>query len=165
MKKILFVLILWLISGLSLADQEAGIYKYVHIASGSTIRLDVNEMKIILDGHSVLAVSDCVQKTGYRCLVSEGGSFVFPTGQLAKQMTWEFNGQEFNVVRKVSGQLFGRNYSGFIVHSRLGDDNYWYLFSPLNGLLAFGALGELNTSSTFILEGECGFAAQNGCKH
>lgn len=163
MKKILLALVFGLISSLSFARQGDGNFQYIALASGSTIRLNADEMQIVIDEHSVMVAGGCAQKTGYKCLVSEGGSFVFPTGQLAERMNWEFNGQEFNVVRKVRGRLFGRKYTGFIVQSHKGDDNYWYLLSPLDGLLAFGALGKSNTS-TFILEGKCGFAA-NGCKH
>lgn len=159
MKKIAFALIISLISSLLLTS-HAGNYKYIAIESGSTIRLDTTEMKIIIDEHSVIAASNCNQKKEYQCLVSEGGAFVFPRGRISEKMTWEFNGQEFRVVRKVQGQLFGDKYSGFIVQSHKGDDHYWYLLSPPDGLLAFGATGKSNTS-TFILEGRCGFAATN----
>jgi hypothetical protein len=162
MIKLLPVLIFCLICDLSLASQGSGNYEYISIASGATLRLDVNEMTI-RDGHSVIIVGGCVQKLRYKCLVSEGGSFVFPTWQLKEQMTWEYNDQKFYVVKKVRGQLFGRKYSGFMVQSHKGDDDYWFLFSRSTGLLAFGALDKSNTS-TFFLKGKCGFAAADSCE-
>jgi hypothetical protein len=49
-------------------------------------------------------------------------------------------------------------YAGFLVERPEGDDVYWYLFSPSDGLLAFGLRGKA-VASSFFLEGRCGFAA------
>ncbi|CAN7629475.1 hypothetical protein LJR164_004666 [Phenylobacterium sp. LjRoot164] len=163
MKEVLLVLIFWFASGLLSFGYSAEGYKYVSISSGSTIRLNTTDMKIVIDEHSVLAASGCVKKTGLQCIASDGGSFVFPAREIAEKMTWEFNGQKFSVSRKVRGQMLGVKYSGFIVQSRQGSEDYWYLISPEKGMLAFGAIAKSNTS-TFVLEGRCGFAAAYDCK-
>lgn len=59
--------------------------------------------------------------------------------------------------------MLGKRYSAFIVKSQVSGDNYWYLYSPIDGLLAFGLANESKTS-TFVLEGRCGFGATKDCQ-
>lgn len=146
-----------------MAAQEHEVYEYVAVATGSRVQLDESKGQIVLDGHSVLHAEKCGTGSGYRCLVSDGGAFVFPWGAISEQSAWEYKQHEFKVLRKIRGRLFGRAYSGFLVRSRQGVDEYWYLFSPTHGLLAFGAQNK-TAASTFVLEGICGFASAEKCK-
>lgn len=143
--------------------QPAGVEvaKYVSLPSGSTIELDVKKSRIVIDGHTVVGANACIGKPEYNCLVGRDIVFVFPKKIPSEQAIWEYQGQKFKVQRKVNGKVLDRKYSGLLISRESEMDDYWYIYSPRDGLIAFGLAGK-SASSAFFIEGRCGFGA-DGC--
>jgi hypothetical protein len=162
-KRSLFLLVVVIIgiSNLASATQE-NVYTYVSLATGTSMRLDENSHRIILDQHSVIGTTDCPQNVDFKCLlIDKEVVFVFPTGPIDSGKSWRYENATFKVIKKLNSQVLGEKYSTFLVQ-RQWSKGEWYLFSPINGLLAFGVQTE-EFNSTFILEGRCGFAATQTC--
>jgi hypothetical protein len=143
--------------------QPAETAKYVSLPSGSTIELDVKKSRIVFDAHTVVGANACVGKPEYNCLVGGDAIFVFPKRMPSKKTAWEYQGKNFKVQKKVEGQILGRKYSGFLITRPSEKDGYWYIYSPRDGLVAFGLAGQ-SANSTFLIEGRCGFGA-DGCNN
>jgi hypothetical protein len=136
-------------------------FKYTSLSSGSTIELYVNKPRIVFDGHSVVGGNSCEDRPEYYCLVGGDAFFVFPKRISSERSSWEYKGQTFKTEKRVFGELFGRKYSAFLIFRQDEAENYWYIYSPRDGLIAFGLLGK-SANSTFLIDGRCGFGA-NGC--
>jgi hypothetical protein len=149
-------------AGAMAENGDSDSFRYASLFPRSTIELDRKNDQIVLDGHSVSGASACPSSSKFHCFGVPSSLFVFPRSGISEQSAWEYDGHKFNVQRKVKGQVLGRRYSAFLVKSQRNDDGYWYLYSPVDGLLAFG-LKNATTSSAFILEGRCGFGAKKGC--
>lgn len=145
------------------ANESTEYYRYTSPFPRSTIALDIGKSQIVIDDHSILGGTVCPLSSAFQCFSGPNSLFVFPRRKVSVQSSWEFGGQKFNVQRKMTGQILGRQYSAFLVKSQVNDDNYWYLYSPIDGLLAFG-LANKSETSTFILEGRCGFASKRNCR-
>ena len=140
------------------------IYDYIELASGMSLRLDAKKMEIIMGRHSVVDARNCADKPQYKCIIGGGGYFIFPINKISEDMMWEYEGKYFRVTRKINRQIFGKKYITYVIRRKEGDDNYWYLFSQENGLLAFGEM-DRSAISTFVLQGKCGFASSSRCKN
>lgn len=160
-----FALLLFFLGASSVDARADEVFEYAAISTGSRIRLEATEGRIVIDNHSVMTVEKCEVASGFICLSDESGRFAlaFPVEPISEKSKWEYKGLKFRVSRKINRKILGKRYSGFHIFSRQRGDNYWYFFSPEDGLLAFGMKGKSGLESTFILEGNCGFAAARKC--
>lgn len=165
--KAIFVILMSLNAvSVNLAAAEAARFehfRYISLPSGSTVQLDVKKSRIVFDEHSVIGAKECTGLSEFHCLVGGDAFFVFPKRALSEQSTWEYSGQKFAVQKRVNSQVFGKKYSAFLIARQDKSDSYWYLYSPRDGLLAFGLTGQ-NVQSNFFIDGRCGFGAHESCR-
>jgi hypothetical protein len=145
------------------ADAES--YRYVRWVGLDRLTIeppvrDSSKGRIVVANDAFFETDFCEADANYYCFFSPHHAFAVPKVIGPNTSEWTVRGVRFELVeRDVSIGVFGRRIDGlFVIRSPVGGlvggAPYLYLYSPRDGLVAFG-LESLRT--TYWLEGDVGF--------
>jgi hypothetical protein len=118
--------------------------------------------RIVVANDALFQTDFCETSDDYHCFFSAQHAFAVPKMLRANTKEWTVHGIRFELVdRNVSVSIFGRRIDGLSVvrspaNATAGEKPWLYLYSPRDGLVAFGSE---DLRSTFWLEGDVGFGA------
>lgn len=141
--------------------REMSIIKYINLVDNR--KITVNFEKLEFDnGHLIFPLYLCPSDSEYLCMFG-GVPFAVPRELTGDKTKWELRGHLFRNVGQRRITLMGKTYSAYKIVYSDEEGEMWYLYSKKRGLFSFGHSSNKSKSSTFLLEGKCGFAASFDC--
>ena len=118
--------------------------------------------RIVVANDALFQTDFCKPSDDYYCFFSAHHAFAVPKMLKEDVKEWTVHGRRFELVdRNVRVSVFGRMIDGLTVvrspaNATVAGEPWLYLYSPRDGLVAFGSE---DLRSTFWLEGGAGFGA------
>jgi hypothetical protein len=105
----------------------------------------------------------CDNTDKYICITSKGFEFYVPKNLNNEISQWKVNGIEFvsHVDKKL--QILGIKEKIYLIENK-SSKGIRYLYTKKRGLIGMGGVNK-NSSSIFLLMGNCGFGASSECKN
>lgn len=145
------------------ADPALSGHQYVYRDSVTNAFWSINTTKgTVTDGHSVISTRWCPEETV--CIM--GGLIQFGVVKNWQQKSeWTINDITFKKLDSREVNVLGKKTNAFLIRSTIQTVEFWYLMSPKEGLIAFGAKHPKNMGGHFEFWNEtaCGFGSAEDC--
>jgi hypothetical protein len=140
---------------------SAGVANYIHLpikSSGITFDEKLSTLRIADRADDAVF---CKSKDSFHCIVARDFEFAVPKRkELPKK--WMHNNQHYKVIQQLG---FRSEIPAWVIERVSGNKTFWYLWSSNRGLTMFGVKESAENPSPgfFVVNGTCGFAADDSC--
>jgi hypothetical protein len=162
------ILVMMLASTLAPKAADAESYRYVRWVGLERLTIEPpvghsSKGRIVVADDAFFQTDFCEDADDYYCFRSAQHAFAVPKVIGSNTKEWTVRGVRYELIeRNVSISVFGRKIDGLSVMrspanvTAAGNKPWLYLYSPRDGLVAFGSE---DLRSTYWLEGDVGFGA------
>ena len=100
----------------------------------------------------------CPEDSKYHCFESQKIKFAVPKN-LEFASTWKYSGETYRVIQRFSTR---GEYPAWVIEKSTGM-RMWFVWSSHHGLMMLGEGSGKNQQGGYMLDGICGFAANESC--